>query len=137
MTIRGDSGALSTELAVLTPILIAFVLFVVYAGRTVQAEADVQHAAYEAARTATLTATPEAAAEAAETRAEENLTRNSVSCVNLTVAVDTSEFGAGGHVTVSVSCVTTFADLVMLAVPGTRTITRSATSVVDTHRADP
>ena len=58
-------GAVSTELAVLAPVLIGFMLFVVFAGRTAQAEGDVTNAAHEAARAASLVATPRAATEAA------------------------------------------------------------------------
>ena len=47
---RSDRGAVSTELAVLTPLLIGFMLFAVYAGRVAQTQGDVTHAAYEAAR---------------------------------------------------------------------------------------
>lgn len=132
---NGERGAVSTELAVLTPLFIALVLFVVYAGRVVEAEADVSHAAYEAARAATLTDTPVAAHAAAAETAHANIATGTVACRSLDVAVDATAFIPGGHVTVTLTCQATFADLSLLAVPGTRAFTASATSVVDVHIA--
>jgi Flp pilus assembly protein TadG len=133
---RADVGAVSTELAVLTPLLIGFMLLVLFAGRVVQAEADVAHAAHEAARAASLRGDREAAVVAAEETAAANVTQGGVACRRLDVAVDTSAFAAGGQVTVTVSCEASFSDLALLAVPGSRVFTASATEVIDTHRAD-
>ena len=52
------------------------------------------------------------------------------------LVVDTSEFVAGGQVAVSVVCEASFADIAMLAVPGSRTFEATAIEVIDTHRAD-
>jgi Flp pilus assembly protein TadG len=131
----GERGAVSTELAVMTPVLIGLLLFVVYAGRIVEAEAAVAHAAYEAARAATLTGTPSAAHAAAAETAVANIAVGAVSCRSLDVAVDTAAFNPGGHVTVTLTCQATFADLALLAVPGTRAFTASATAVIDVHRS--
>jgi len=132
-----EHGALSSELAVLTPILIGLVLFVVYTGRTVEAQADVTHAAYEAARAATLTAVPAAAETAAAQTAAANIAEGTVSCQTLDVDVDTTAFAAGGYVGVTVTCHASYSDLALLSVPGGRSFTANATAVVDTYRADP
>ena len=132
-----EHGALSTELAVLTPILIGLVLFVVYTGRTVEAQADATHAAYEAARAATLAATPAAAETAAAQTAATNIAEGSVGCQTLDVDVDTTAFAAGGHVGVTITCNASYTDLALLAVPGGRSFTATATAVVDTYRANP
>jgi Flp pilus assembly protein TadG len=136
MRIRDEQGAVSTELAVLTPLLIGFMLLVVFAGRVAQAEGDVAHAAHEAARAASLTATPSAAAEAAQATAFANITEGGVACRTLDVSVDTTNFAAGGQVAVAVTCQAAFGDIAMLAVPGTRTFTANAIEVIDTYRAD-
>jgi Flp pilus assembly protein TadG len=133
---REEAGAVSTELAVLTPLLIGFMLLVIFAGRVVQAEADVAHAAHEAARAASLRGEPQAAVAAAQETAAVNVVQGAVACRRLEVAVDTTSFAAGGQVTVTVSCEATFADLALLAVPGSRIFTASATEVIDVHRAD-
>jgi Flp pilus assembly protein TadG len=133
---RGDAGAASTELAVLTPVLIGFMLLAVYAGRVVQAEADVAHAAQEAARAASLAGDPETAVVAARQTAAANIVAGGVACRRLLVAADTEAFGPGGQVAVTVSCEASFADLVLLGVPGTRTFAATAVEVIDTYRAD-
>lgn len=131
-----QQGAVSTELAVLTPLLIGFMLLVVFAGRVTQAEGDVANAAQEAARAASLTALPQAAEEAAVATASANLAEGTVSCRHLEVTVDTSNFTAGGWVGVTVSCETNFSDIAMLAVPGSRTFTSTAIEIVDMYRAN-
>jgi len=134
-TSRQD-GAVSTELAVLTPLLIGFVLLVVFAGRVTQAQGDVANAAQEAARAASLTDRPHAAEEAAGATAAANLAEGTVSCRELEVTVDTSNFTAGGWVGVTVSCEATFSDIAMLTVPGSRTFESTAVEVIDAYRAN-
>jgi len=131
----GERGAVSTELAVLTPVLLGFMLFAVFAGRVAQMDGDVANAAHEAARAATLHGTPAGATDAAEATAGANLTHRGVSCGELVVAVDTALFHPGGQVAVTVTCHTSMADLAMLAVPGSRTFSASAVEVIDTHIA--
>ena len=133
---NAQRGAVSTELAVLAPVLIGFMLFVVFAGRTAQAEGDVTNAAHEAARAASLVATPRAATEAATATATANIAEGTVACRRLDVTVDTSDFTSGGQVAVTVTCEAAFGDIAMLAVPGTRTFTATAIEVIDTFRAD-
>lgn len=136
MTGNEERGAVSTELAVITPILIGFMLLVVFAGRVAQAEGDVAHAAHEAARAASLVATPAAAEEAATGTVSTNINEGAVECRRVDVSVDTSSFTPGGQVSVTVTCEASFADIAMLAVPGTRTFRATAIEVIDTHRAD-
>ena len=134
--LRDQRGAVSTELAVLAPLLIGFMLFVVFAGRVAQAEGDVTNAAHEAARAASLVGTPRAAVEAATETAEANIAEGAVACRRFEVVVDTTGFDAGGQVTVTVSCEAAFGDIAMLSVPGSRTFTTTAVEVIDVFRAD-
>jgi Flp pilus assembly protein TadG len=137
MTRLGDQrGAVSTELAVLTPVLIGFMLLVVFAGRVAQAEGDVANAAHEAARAASLTANPQAATEAGTNTAAANIAEGAVACRNLDVSVDTTGFAAGGQVAVTVTCQAAFGDIAMLAVPGTRTFAATSIEVIDVYRAN-
>ena len=134
--IHHERGAVSTELAVLTPVLIGFMLLVVFAGRVAQAEGDVANAAHEAARAASLVATPAAALEVGVDTAAANIAEGAVACRSLDVSVDTSDFAAGGQVAVTVTCQAAFADIAMLAVPGNRTFRSTAIEVIDTYRAN-
>ena len=131
-----EAGAMSTELAVITPVLIGFMLLVLFAGRVAQVEGDVAHAAHEAARAASLRGDVQAAVRAAEEMAGANIAERAVLCRRLDVAVDTSAFAAGGQVAVTVSCEASFADLALLAVPGSRVFAATAVEVIDTYRAD-
>ena len=135
--LHDQRGAVSTELAVVTPLLIGFMLLVVFAGRVAQAEGDVAHAAQEAARAASLVGAPAAAVDAAEATAATNIAAGGVACRRLDVTVDTTAFQAGGQVAVTVSCQAVFGDVTLLAVPGSRTFTATAVEVIDTYRADP
>ena len=114
MTVRSDErGAIATEFAVvMAVVLLSFFALVIYGGRVVQAENDVQSAAHAAARAATLEGTPEAASAAAQTVAATNLQRSGVACAGgAVVNVDVSLFGPGGEVTVTVTCTANFADV--------------------------
>lgn len=133
---HGQRGAVSTELAVLAPLLIAFMLLVVFAGRVAQVEGDVANAAHEAARAASLVGAPQTAIEAATETAEANIAEGAVACRRLDIVVDTTGFDAGGQVTVTVTCEAAFSDIAMLAVPGSRTFVATAVEVIDTFRAD-
>mgnify|MGYP001057567599 CR=1 FL=1 len=132
---HSERGAVSTELAVLAPLLIGFMLLVVFAGRVAQAEGDVANAAQEAARAASLVGAREAATEAAIETAAANIVEGAVACRKLDVTVDVSSFGTGGQVAVSVRCEAAFADIAMLSVPGSRTFQASAVEVIDSFRA--
>ncbi len=136
MGVRDERGAVSTELAVLAPLFIGFMLLVVFSGRVAQAEGDVAHAAHEAARAASLAGSPMSAVQSAQEAAAANIAIGSVACHHLDVSVDTTNFGAGGQVVVTVSCEATFSDVTMLAVPGGRTFAATAVEVVDTYRAE-
>ncbi|MDF1596584.1 MAG: TadE/TadG family type IV pilus assembly protein [Acidimicrobiia bacterium] len=133
---RSEDGAVSTELAVLTPLLIGFLLLVVFAGRVTQAEGDVANAAQEAARAASLAASSQAAEQAAIDSASANIAAGTVSCRQLEVNIDTSDFTPGGRVAVTVSCDAAFSDLAMLAVPGTRTFSSTGVEIIDAYRAN-
>ncbi|CAN5779967.1 pilus assembly protein [soil metagenome] len=136
---RGDDerGSLAVELSVLAPILIAFMLLVVFAGRVAQAESDVRSAAQEGARAASLRASPGSADAAARTTVDQNLAASGVACRSANVSVDVSDLQSGGQVAVTVRCTTSFSDLAMVGAPGTRDFESTAVEVVDTYRGGP
>jgi hypothetical protein len=91
---------------------------------------DLHTTAAAAARAASLQRDPAAAQAAAETTAAHADT----GCTSLIVRVDTSGFRPGGTVTATVTCTVDLSDLAGLAVPGTTTLTATATSPVDLWR---
>ena len=136
LSLRGEeSGAVSTELVLLTPLLLVMFLFVVALGRVVSARIEVDGAAAQAARAASIVRSPATATAVAEQAATTALGADHVTCANLTVTTDTADFVPGGQVVVTVSCSVDLADLVGLRLPAAETLTSTATSVLDVYRA--
>ena len=133
----GERGTVAVEIAVLAPAFVFLMLLVVYAGMVAEAEGNVERAAADAARAASLRQHSGDATDAARNVAADNLAASGVPCQPLTTDVDTTSFGAGGTVTVTVTCDASMADVTLLGVPGRRTFTATATEVIDTYRSDP
>lgn len=125
-----DKGSASVEMVLITPLLVIFVLFVIFGGRSVESSSDVKHAADQGARAASMVATsrmPNAARRAAEA----DLVARRVSCPIPKIDVRTSQDGR--TVTVTVSCRADSRGFDLLGV-STRSMTASSTEVVDRYR---
>jgi Flp pilus assembly protein TadG len=129
-----ERGAATTELVLVTPLLIVLLLFVALAGRLALVRGDIEGAARDAARAASLARSPSAAAEAARDAAAANLSRSGTPCGQLDVQPDTSDFRAGGTVSVDVTCHVPLGDLILLRVPATRSVQATAVEVLDVYR---
>lgn len=129
-----ERGSASLELVLMAPVLILLMLFVVLVGRLGQARADVDRAARDAARAASIARTSDAAHERAAAAARATLADGGVSCRSMTVALDTGAFAPDGAVHATVDCNIDLADLSLLGVPGSRTITATFTQPVDAFR---
>ena len=134
--LRRDDGISMAELLMLAPILMMALEVVALGGRFAVANADIQSAAYEAARQATLTQTRGEANRTARAVGEAALIDKGYQCQNprVTVASGTN-FVAGGQVQVRVQCTVRLSDLGLLGLPGSRTIDRTSTVPIDTFRA--
>jgi hypothetical protein len=121
-------------MALLTPLLVMFLLLVVLCGRLAAAQIDVDAAASSGARSGSIARSHPAAVAEAERTARETLTARGVICQETSVRVDTGGLRPGGAVTVTVSCRVRLADLVLLGVPGSRVVESTATSPVDQWR---
>ena len=132
--IDDQRGAIAAQAAAMVPLLSLVVLLVLFTGRVVEANNNVQAAAHEAARAASLKGTPTDAAAAAEATAAANLNDGGLTCRTLDVQTDTTQFQPGGTVTVTVTCTADFTDMDLLAVPGSRQFRASAIEVIDTYR---
>ena len=130
-----DAGTAVVELTLLAPLIVLVALLVVACGRAVESGIRVSDAAHQAARAASLARDPGVAQQAATDTADQALSTSGASCRSSRIDVDTSQFRAGGHVSVTVSCTVSVADLAGLPLPaGARTQTASFTSPVDTFR---
>ena len=136
--VRREAGAASLELVVVTPALVLLLGLLVLAGRVALAGSGVEQAAGEAARSASIARTAAGARRAAEQGAVRALGEQDLRCARVDVVVDVSGFGVPvgvpAHVRATVTCVVTLADLALPGFPGSRTVTATALSPLDTYR---
>jgi len=135
--LRGERGAVATELVLLTPLLIVLLLFVVALGRLAGARINVDGAAAQAARAASIATTPAQATAAAQESATAALGSDHVTCATLKVTISTARFAPGGSVSVTVSCSVALSGLTGLRLPVTEHVASTAISVIDTYRSAP
>ncbi|MHB8246066.1 MAG: TadE/TadG family type IV pilus assembly protein [Acidimicrobiales bacterium] len=131
---RNDTGSAALELALLTPVLLVVLLFVVALGRIASARETLDGAVGAAARVATLASSPRAAVSAARAQAASSLASGGVSCAASKVTVDVADFTPGGVVSVRVSCRVTLSSAVP-GLPGSTTLTATGASVLDRYRS--
>jgi Flp pilus assembly protein TadG len=134
-----ERGSATLELAVLAPALLLLLGLVVLAGRVQVAAGGVEHAAMSAAREASLARTVDGARATASSAAARELDGQDIRCDISSITVDTAGFSAplGQSATVSatLTCTVSFADLAIPGLPGSRTLTATATSPIDRFRA--
>lgn len=136
---RGDEGSAALEAAILAPVLVAFALIAIGAGRIQSTGGVVDAAARSGARAASLARTPEGAQQAASDAVSEVLRAQGVRCdqaVAPPVEYGTLDTPSGqlDTVTVRISCTVRLDDLLVDFVPGSKTMTGSFTSVLDRYR---
>lgn len=133
--LRNARGSAVIELTIVIPAVVLVMLLVVLAGRVTLASSDVRAAASDAARAASIRQTGGAARIDAQRTASRALADRGVTCRRFDVRADTSRLRPAGDVRVRVSCTVRLADLAPLGLPGSRTITATATEVVDRFRS--
>jgi Flp pilus assembly protein TadG len=135
---RGDAGSVTLELSVLAPAVLILLVLVIVAGRLSIAHQEVDHAAQTAARAATLARDPATATSAATSAARRELDTGDLHCAAVRVRVDTSGFaiavGRPASVTATVTCTVSLSGLAVPGIPGSRQVTATATSPLDTYR---
>ena len=146
LTVRGrrrlpadrEAGSAVIEAVIGVPAFMLFVALIVFAGRVAIANQAVGAAANDAARAASISRTQAQAGEVARTAARTALTNQNVNCRNMTVTVDTTGFaapvGTPASVQATVFCVVNLSDLSAPGIPGTRTVTATMSSPLDTYR---
>lgn len=135
---RNDRGSLVLEFAVLAPGLVLVIGLMIVAGRVALAGQSVGQAADEAARAASLARTQSEAARSARDTATSSLRKQSLQCTTSTVTVDSSGYarpaGTAATVAATVTCVVRLSDIALPGLPGSRTVTATASSPLDTYR---
>lgn len=127
---RDETGSMALELALLTVPLVMILLLIAALGRFSDARTQVTEAARDAARQASTYLTASQADSQADQIARSELTGV---CANATITIDTSQLRPGGQVSVTVACRVPLGDLVLLHLPGAKTISASSVAVVDTY----
>lgn len=131
---RDELGSVTTEMVLLTPVLLLLLAFIVFVGRVGGIQQQVIAAIDQAARAASLVGTSGAAEHVATDTVASNLADAGIACQDLTVHVDTSTFQRGGHVSVTATCDIGLDDVVFAGLPGQRSFTATATEVIDVYR---
>ncbi|MEO3861804.1 TadE family protein [Acrocarpospora sp. B8E8] len=97
---RRDRGSMTAETVMLAPVFLLFLMFLVGAGRVVEAQGEVNGAARDAARAASVQRTEDEATGAAEQTAQSVLGDECPPQVSMTG----TDFVEGGVVSVTVTC---------------------------------
>lgn len=130
-----EAGSAVVELTLMVPAILLILMLVVAAGRIVQARNDVAAAAGDAARAASVRQHLAEATRAAQATARRSLADRGVSCAHATVNVAGSDLSPGSAIAVDVSCSVNLADLGLLGVPGSRTVSARGIEIVDQYRS--
>jgi Flp pilus assembly protein TadG len=138
MNPRDDAGAVAVEAAILAPALLLILALLMFGGRNAIATGAVEQAAVDAARAASLARTGAHADTAARDAAARSLADQDLDCATITIRVDTSGFrtrpGESASVDATVVCLLRLSDLALPGLPGSKRISATAVSVVDTYR---
>ena len=136
--LTSERGSASVEAAIGVPAFLLLVGLLVLGGRTAIAQQAVQAAASDAARAASIARTVSTARADASSAAHTSLTNQHLDCANTTVTVDTAAFGTPvgtpGQVSATVTCALRLDDIGLPGIAGTKTITATMSSPLDTYR---
>lgn len=131
---RGSAG-IETAFAVTALLLVLF--FVVGGMRIVNTNGDVQAAARAGARAAATARTSGQATSAAQSVVANMLADRGVACQGGPAVSVSASGSAGDLVQVSVTCLVSLRDVVVVGFPGSRTVSESAVEYTDTIRGGP
>lgn len=133
-----EGGSASVEAAVGVPAFALLVGLIIFGGRTAMTHSAVEAAAADAARSASIARTSTEAISDAQTAAKASLASQGIHCLSVNVTVDTSAFnqpvGNPGSVAASVRCLLDLSNLSVPGVPGSRLVTATMSSPLDTWR---
>lgn len=129
-----NSGSAALELVLLTPVLVALMLFIVFAGRAGEGMSELRHAADQGARAASQASRPRMH-QAARAAVLVDLRTSGLSCVDPTVALTTAANSGGTSVTVTVTCRVSDVGLRLLRI-GPRLMRASSTEIIDRFRSE-
>lgn len=135
---RDERGSVAIEAAIGVPAFGLFVAMIILGGRVEIAKQSVDAAAYEAARAASIERTQSEAIASGRSAATSSLHDQGLQCATTDITVNAAGFNAPvgntAQVTATVTCKVNLSDLSIPGLPGTRTITATASSPIDAYR---
>ncbi|PUA79477.1 TadE/TadG family type IV pilus assembly protein [Nocardioides currus] len=135
---RDERGSVAIEAAIGVPAFGLFIAMIILGGRVEIAKQSVEAAAFEAARSASIERTQGEAITAGRSAAADSLSDQGLQCTTTSVTVNAGGFnaplGTTAQVTATVTCHVNLSDLAIPGLPGTRTITATASSPIDAYR---
>lgn len=135
---RDERGSAAVEITMVAPVLVAFIMVVIFGGRLALARQAVQSAAFDAARAASLARTQDEARTAATRTAAATLANQDLPCVATRLDADTTGFskpvGTPATVTVRLVCDVATGDLGLPGIAATIPVDAEATSPLDSFR---
>jgi len=138
LRIKDERGSAAIEAAIGVPAFVLFLGLIIAGGRVATTHQSVETAAADAARAASIERTSFMARDKALTAATTSLSNQGIGCLSVNVTVDASQFrravGTTKSVAVTVRCRVDLSDLTIPGVPGSRLITATVTSPIDTWR---
>lgn len=138
MRTHRDRGSATLEIVIVFPAMLLVLAGIVAAGRIALAQQAVQSVAYDTARAASIARDAASARSSAQQVAALSITSNNLNCTPHTVNLTTNGFsapvGATAVVDTTIVCTVRLSDIALPGIPGDVTITRSATSPIDTYR---
>lgn len=131
---RKEEGQAIAELVIVAPVLLLVVVLMISLGRIDSAEGDVESAARAGVQAAVVQDNPDDAQAQAVAAVASTLGTAGLTCPSPQVSTNTSNFTPGGSVSVTVTCVTSLADVSVPGVPGTKTLSATSFAPIDPYR---
>ena len=135
---RDERGSAAIEAAIGVPAFTLFVGLIIFGGRTASTHEALQSAAAAGARSASIARDARTALTDARAAATASVANQHIGCTSIDVTVDTSDFtkapGVPGDVAVTISCRLSLSDLAVPGVPGSRVLSSTMSSPIDTWR---
>jgi Flp pilus assembly protein TadG len=131
---KTQSGSVTVEMVLLTPVLMLLILFGVYASRASESLVQVRHAADQAARSASKVSRGRVQSVANDV-ANRTLNNSGTSCADFAVSTTVIDQGSNSAVRVKVECTIKTQGLALLGV-SERRVSATSTEVLDRWRVE-
>lgn len=129
-----DAGLLSTELALLMPVLVLFALIAVYAVQVQRHGTRARSAADAAARTAALYGSPDGSANDAARNAAQDQCLGEISALDITWRAPDEAGLRPGHVAVELTCTENYGGIAAMVGSDQRSVASRSVSVLEYWR---